>query len=164
MDIALWILAVLLILAGIAGTILPALPGAAMVLGGILLGAWIDDFERVGLWVVALCAVLALVSWVTDYVAALLGAKRVGAHPLALVGAAVGTVVGIFTGLLGLIFMPLVGAALGELIACYRNPDILRRAAVVGFATWVGLLVGTAVKLALVFAMVGVFAVALVLG
>ncbi|MFA5683640.1 MAG: DUF456 domain-containing protein [Lysobacteraceae bacterium] len=161
MDIALWALVVILILVGIAGTVLPALPGALFVTAGIVLGAWIDGFERVPVWVVVLCIVLALLSWLADFVAGLLGAKRVGAHPLALFGAAVGTVAGIFSGLWGLIFMPLLGAALGEFIACRRNPDILRRAAVVGFATWVGLLVGTAVKIALTFVMVGVFVVAL---
>lgn len=161
MDIALWALVVILILVGIAGTVLPALPGALFVTAGIVLGAWIDGFERVPVWVVVLCIVLALLSWLADFVAGLLGAKRVGAHPLALFGAAVGTVAGIFSGLWGLIFMPLLGAALGEFVACRRNPDILRRAAVVGFATWVGLLVGTAVKIALTFVMVGVFVVAL---
>ena len=79
---------------------------------------------------------------------------------LALIGAAIGTVAGIVTGLWGLLFMPLVGAAVGEFVA---QRDFLR-AGKVGVATWIGLLIGTAIKVAIVFAMVGVFVVALIFG
>jgi uncharacterized protein YqgC (DUF456 family) len=47
-DLAWWVLSVGLILVGLAGTVLPALPGTALVLAGIVLGAWVDDFTRVG--------------------------------------------------------------------------------------------------------------------
>ncbi|MFO1414892.1 MAG: DUF456 domain-containing protein [Burkholderiales bacterium] len=158
MTIFLWLLAIALIVLGIAGTILPALPGVTLVFGGILLAAWIDHFTRIPGWLVGLFAVLTIVAWAIDYFAAVAGAKKVGASKLAIVGAAVGTLAGIFSGLWGLLFMPLVGAAVGEFIA---QRDV-RRAGQVGIATWIGLLVGTAVKLAIVFAMVGAFVVALV--
>ena len=60
----------------VAGTVLPALPGSVLVFGGILLGAWIDNFERVSITIVVICGVLTLLAWATDYVAAMLGAKR----------------------------------------------------------------------------------------
>lgn len=88
MTTLLWILAIAAVVVGIAGTILPALPGAALVFAGLALGAWLDDFTRVSGWTVALLAVLMLLAWATDYVAAALGAKRVCASPQALVGAA----------------------------------------------------------------------------
>ena len=154
-----WVAATLLIVAGIAGTVLPALPGTLFVLAGIVLGAWLEDFNRVKPWVVAIIAVLAVIAWVSDYVATVLGAKKAGASTLALVGAALGTVVGIFMGLIGVLFMPFVGAVIGEFIA-QRNA---RQAAKVGLATWLGLLVGTVVKLALVFMMIGIFVAALLL-
>lgn len=156
MTTALWGLALVCVLAGIAGTVLPALPGAILVFAGLALGAWLDGFARVSGWTVGLLAVLMLLAWATDYVAAALGAKRVGASPQALIGAAIGTVAGVFTGFIGLLFLPLAGAAIGQYLA---RPD-LRHAGRVGIATWVGMLVGTAVKLALVFAMLGVFAFA----
>ena len=78
-ETLLWVLSIALILMGLAGTVLPALPGTAFVLGGIVLGAWIDDFSRVGTGVVAASAVLAVVAWVLDYVAGLLGARKAGA-------------------------------------------------------------------------------------
>ncbi len=161
MDVTIlgWIAAVLLIVVGIAGTVLPALPGTILVLAGIVLGAWLDDFSRVKPWVVSIIAVLAVLAWVTDYIATVMGAKRAGASTLAIVGAALGTIVGIFMGLIGVLFMPFVGAVIGEYIA-QKNA---RQAAKVGLATWLGLLIGTVVKLVLVFVMVGIFAAALLL-
>lgn len=102
---------------------------------------------------------LALVAFVIDYVASAAAAKKAGASKLGLAGAALGTVLGIFTGFIGLLFMPLVGAAIGEYLA---QRDALK-AGRIGLATWVGLLVGTVLKLAIVFTMIGVFVVAIVL-
>lgn len=159
MTLLLWILVAVLMVVGIVGAILPAIPGVTLVFGGVVLAAWIDDFTRIPVWLVVLCAVLTIVAWVIDYVAAAAGAKTMGASRLAVVGAFAGTVVGIFTGLWGLLFMPLAGAAIGEFIA--RRDAI--HASKVGVATWLGLVVGTAAKLAIAFAMVGAVIVALLL-
>ena len=153
MTIVLWIIAIVLIVIGIVGTVVPAVPGVTLMFAGMVLGAWIDDFTRVRVWVLVVLGVLTALAWIVDFAAAALGAKRVGASGRAVVGAAVGTIAGIFTGLWGLLFMPLVGAAIGE----YSAQRDLRRAGKVGVATWVGLLLGTAVKIAIVFAMVGIF-------
>lgn len=152
-----WILSWGLIAAGLAGAVLPLLPGTGLVLAGIVLGAWIDGFERVGPWAIGIAAFLAVASWVLDYVAALLGARRVGASKLAIIGAAAGMVLGILSGFLGVLFFPLAGAALGEWLA-HRDEQ---RAMRVGLATWVGLLLGLLAKVVIAFMMVGVFVVAL---
>lgn len=157
MNVVLWILAIALILVGVAGTVLPALPGTALVLAGILLAAWIDDFARVGGTTVAVVAVLAVIAWVLDYVAALLGAKRAGASRQALIGAALGTVVGLFMGIVGVLFVPLIGAAVGEYLA--RRDEM--RAMRVGVATWFGIMIGMIAKVVIAFMMIGVFIVAL---
>ena len=157
-DVLLWVLCVLLIVVGVAGTVLPALPGTAFVFAGVVLGAWIDDFARVGWGTVAVVGVLAVISWVLDYVAGLLGAQRAGASRLAVIGAAAGTVVGLFMGLVGVFFMPLVGAAVGEYLYLRDH----RQAARVGVATWVGLMVGLVAKVVIAFVMIGIFVVALV--
>ncbi len=159
MTIALWVLAVVLIVAGVVGTVLPALPGAILVFAGVALAAWIDDFARISGWTLGVLGVLTAIAWVTDYVAAAAGAKKAGASKFAIIGAAVGTVAGVFTGLVGLIFMPLVGAAIGEYLA---QKDALR-AGRVGIATWLGMLAGTVVKVAVVFLMVGIFIAALLI-
>jgi uncharacterized protein YqgC (DUF456 family) len=155
----LWTLVVLLIGIGLAGIVVPVLPGTALIFAGILLGAWIGDFAEIGGWTLALLGVLTLASFACDYLAAVLGAKRLGASRQAVLGAAIGTVAGIFSGLWGLLFMPLLGAAIGE----YFVLRDLQRAGQVGFATAVGLLVGTAVKIAIAFAMVGIFVGALLI-
>ena len=152
-----WCLCVLLIAAGLAGTVLPALPGTALVLGGIVLGAWIDDFTRVGAGTLTVIAVLAVLAWVLDFVAGLLGAKKVGASRQALVGAAIGTVVGLFMGLVGVLFMPLVGAAIGEYLARKDQKHALK----VGVATWLGIMAGLLAKVVIAFVMIGIFVVAL---
>ena len=157
--ILLWTLCIALILAGLAGTVLPVVPGTALVLGGIVLGAWIDDFTRVGGATLAVIALLAVFAWVLDYVAGVLGAKKAGASGLALAGAAIGTVVGLFMGFVGVLFMPLAGAALGELIA--RRDQL--RAVHVGGATWLGILAGLLAKVVIAFMMIGVFAIALLI-
>jgi uncharacterized protein YqgC (DUF456 family) len=159
MTIALWIVALTLIVVGVIGTVLPALPGAILVFAGVALGAWIDDFTRISGWTLLVLGVLTLLAWVIDYVAALAGAKKAGASRQALIGAAIGTVAGVFTGFVGLVFLPLVGAAVGEYLAQRE----LLRAGRVGIATWLGLLVGTVVKVAVVFLMVGIFVAALLI-
>ena len=153
----LWVVAAAMIVLGVAGTVLPMLPGAILVFGGIALAAWIDDFARIPVWLLLLLAVLTAMAWAVDYLAAAAGARRAGASKLAIIGAGLGTLAGIFSGLWGLLFMPLAGAAIGEYVA---RRDVWR-AGKVGVATWIGLLLGTAVKVALVFAMVGIFVFAL---
>jgi len=108
---------------------------------------------------VGVLVALAVLSWVLEYVAGLLGAKRAGASKQALIGAALGTVVGLFMGLIGVFFMPLVGAAIGEYLA--RRDE--QRAMRVGVATWLGILVGMAAKVGIAFVMIGVFVAALLI-
>ena len=157
-DVLLWILTALLMAAGLAGAVLPVLPGAALVLAGAVLGAWIDGFERVGGWTLGLLVALAVLSWVLDYVAALLGAKKVGASRLALVGAAVGTVAGLMFGIVGVFVLPFIGAALGEYIARRDHQAATR----VGIATGLGLLLALVAKVVIAFMMIGVFVAALI--
>ncbi len=155
----LWVLCVALIVLGLAGTVLPLLPGTVLVWGGIVVGAWIDDFARVGTTTVVVVSVLAVLAWALDYLAGLMGAQKAGASKQALLGAAVGTVVGLFMGLVGVLFMPLVGAAVGEYVA--RKDQ--NRAVKVGVATWVGIMVGLIAKVVLAFIMVGIFVAALLI-
>ena len=151
-----WVLALLLVVAGIAGSVLPALPGVTLVFLGLLLAAWIGDFQQVGPFPLVVLGLLTLLSFVIDLAATALGAKRVGATKLAVVGAALGTLAGLFLGLPGLILGPFVGAVAGELMSHGQVQQATRA----GIATWIGLLFGTLAKLALVFTMLGLFALA----
>lgn len=151
-DLLLWLIAGLLVLIGLAGVVLPALPGIPLVFGGLLMVAWLDDFQRIGGVTLAVLGALAVLAWLIDFAASVIGAQRVGASPLALVGAALGTVVGLFGGLIGLLFAPLAGAAIGEFIA---RRDALQ-AARVGLATWLGMLLAAVAKVAIAFMMLGI--------
>jgi uncharacterized protein len=155
-----YIVAALLILAGLAGTILPALPGLPLMFAGMFLAAWADGFRQISGWTLGVLAVLTLVSIGVDVLATTLGARRVGASKLAMLGAAIGTLVGgIVFSLPGLILGPFIGAVTGELI----NGKRLHEASKVGVGTWIGLALGTALKLALAFAMLGIFVFALLI-
>jgi uncharacterized protein YqgC (DUF456 family) len=152
----LWLLASMLVAGGLAGSVLPGLPGVPLVFAGLLVGAWADDFQRVTWLTLTVLGLLTITSFAIDVLATALGAKRVGATKLAVFGAMIGTVGGVFLGIPGLIFGPFVGAVGGEMLSHGKVEQATRA----GFATWMGLIFGTLAKLALAFTMLGVFAAA----
>ena len=153
MTILLWTFAVVLIAVGLAGIVLPALPGTVLIFAGLILGAWADGFTRVGIPTLVVIGVLAAASYGVDFVASAMGVKRLGASSRAMVGAAMGTILGLFFGLIGVIIGPFLGAVIGELTL---NRD-LRRAGRAGLAAWIGFAVGTAVKVGIAFVMIAIF-------
>lgn len=155
MTVLTWIIAILLVAAGLAGLVLPALPGPLLVFAGLFLAAWAEQFVHVGTWTLVALAVMAALALLADFVAGAFGAKRYGASPRSVAGAALGAIVGIFFGLPGLLLGPFAGALLGELSA---RKD-LAAAGRAGWGATIGLVLGTAAKLALGFAMVGLFLV-----
>ncbi len=157
LEIALYVLAGLLMLVGIAGSVLPALPGLPVVWVGMLIAAWAGGFQHIGWPVLALLALLVLMAQAVDVLAGILGAKQLGASRRALVGATLGTLVGVFFGLPGLLLGPFLGALLGELSA----GNSVLRSTHVGFGAWLGFVVGSVLKLTLGFTMLGVFLLAL---
>jgi uncharacterized protein YqgC (DUF456 family) len=155
----LMLLAVALVVIGVVGTVLPAIPGAPLVFLGLLVAAWADHFDKVGWFTLSILAILTLLTFAVDFMAASLGAKRVGASWAALAGAVIGTIVGLFFSIPGLILGPFVGAVIGE-YATRRN---WAQAGKVGVGTWIGMLIAIAGKLALIFTMVGIFVFAYVI-
>ncbi len=150
---ALTLLAIVLVIIGLAGTVLPALPGVPLIFGGLLLIAYQDGFNKVGVVTLVILGILTVFAFLIDYVAAIFGAKRIGASRLAIIGAALGTLGGLFFGLIGLVLGPFVGAAAGEFIT---RQDAMQ-AGKVGLATWLGMVIGVAAKLGIAFMMVGIF-------
>lgn len=155
-TLLLWILAVILVVIGIAGLVLPAMPGAPMLFSGLLIAAWADDFAYVGTVTLVILATLALLTYVVDFGATVFGVKRFGASKRAAFGAAVGVLVGLFFGLPGVLLGPFVGAVIGELSA----QSDLHAATRAGIGATIGLALGAAAKLTLAFSMLGIFAVA----
>ena len=145
--------AAILVVVGIVGTVLPALPGVLLVFGGLWLAAFAQDYAHVGLVGLVIVGALAAFAFLIDFLASVMGAKRVGASPKALAGAALGGFVGIFLGLPGILLGPFIGAMLGELAA--RGG--WKQAGKVGVGTTLGLLFAAVAKLVIAFLMVGVF-------
>ena len=152
LDLLLWCLVVVLIGVGIAGTIIPALPGHPMIFAGGGLAAWIGHYESIGWVTLTVLGILTAVGFAVDWVSQAIGAKKAGATKYGTAGALIGTIAGLFMGIFGILFMPLVGAFIGEFIA---QKD-LKIATNVGWATWVGMMVGAALKVAIAFMMTGI--------
>jgi uncharacterized protein YqgC (DUF456 family) len=150
-----WLVAVALVLIGLAGLVLPAVPGTPLIFAGLLIAAWADDFNYVGVGTIVVLAVIALLSVAVDFWATMFGAKKFGASKRAIIGALLGLVIGVFMGLPGVVFGPFIGAVIGELSA---RRD-LGQAARAGIGATIGLVLGAALKLAFAFAMIGIFTV-----
>jgi uncharacterized protein YqgC (DUF456 family) len=159
MTTILWILAVLLVIAGVAGIMLPALPGVILVFAGLLLAAWADGFQAVGWVTISILAGLMMLALLSDVLATTLGVKRAGASRWAIAGSMIGTLAGLLFGFVGIIIGPFIGAAVGEYLA---RRDVAQ-AGRAGLGTWAGIILGTAVKLALAFSMIALFVVSYVL-
>ena len=156
-----YLIATAMIVVGLIGTVLPALPGLPLMFGGMLVAAWTDVFNNVPSWVLVLLGLLTLLSLAIDFWATALGAKRVGASRSAIIGAMLGTLAGLFFGPLGLLLGPFAGALVGELLH-RRSLDRahIGDAAKIGLGTWIGILFGVVLKLGLAFTMLGIFAMA----
>ncbi|TCD47605.1 DUF456 domain-containing protein [Chlorobium sp. N1] len=151
----LWIASTVLLIAGFAGLLIPALPGVLLVFAGLVMAAWAEGFAYVGWGTILVLGLLAGAAYLLDFLAGLLGAKRFGAGRSGLIGAVAGTVLGLPFGLAGIVIGPFIGAVAGEL---YARKD-LRTAGMAGLGVWIGIAAGTAVRVAIAFMMTGIFLV-----
>jgi hypothetical protein len=152
-----WLLAGLVVIAGLAGTVIPALPGVPLVFAGLFVGAWIGNFETVGWTTMGILAILAVVAWVVDFIAGAAGTRYLGASSRAFWGATIGAIAGLFFGLIGMLLGPFIGAVLGEL----SGGSNMVQSGRAGVGAWIGMVLATAVKLAIAFLMIGIFAFSL---
>jgi uncharacterized protein YqgC (DUF456 family) len=132
-----------LLIVRLAGLILPAVPGIPLVFGGLVLLAWAENFAYVGWVTLTLLGMLALVSYGVDLLAAAFGAKKFGASPRAVAGAALGALAGLFFGLPGIVLGPFAGAVIGEF-----SRRASARAAMQAGVGATGLLYGALLKIA----------------
>ena len=151
--VILWIISAICTVTGLAGLLLPIVPGAPILFLGLLFGAWAEDFRYIGVWTLLILAGMAALTYVVEFAASILGVKKFGGSRRAMAGAVLGGIVGIFLGIPGILLGPFVGAVLGEL-SLQRSLDQASRA---GFGTVVGLAFGVAGKLAIGIAMIGLF-------
>lgn len=152
-SLILWIIGAILAVTGLAGMLLPFVPGAPFLFLGLLFGAWAEDFRYVGIGTLLILAGMAALTYLVEFAASALGVKRYGGSRRAMLGAVLGGIVGMFFGVPGILLGPFVGAVLGEL-SLRSTLDTAGRA---GFGTVVGLAIGVAGKLAIGIAMLGLF-------
>jgi uncharacterized protein YqgC (DUF456 family) len=147
------VLALLIVISGLIGTVVPALPGVPMIFAGLLLTAWVTDFEQIGWVTIGILGALTVFAVMIDFLSAAFGAKKQGASPRAFWGATLGAIVGLFFGLVGIVLGPFIGAVAAEMSA----GSGARQAGRSGYGVWIGLVLGTAAKLAIAFLMLGIF-------
>lgn len=138
------VVALIIMFIGLAGTVLPLLPGAPLIVLGMVVYGLFNGFQLFNtlFWVGQ--AILLLLVFVVDHLAAAVGAKKYGGSKAAVWGSVVGVVLGLFTmGPFGILIGPFIGAVVGELI----NKRPFSQAVKVGAGTLLGFAGGTLVKL-----------------
>jgi len=150
---AVGVIVAVLMLAGLAGSVVPLIPGTPLVFIGALVYAIATDFTPVGAGRLAILAVLAVAGWALEHVAGALGARRAGGGRAAVVGAVLGAVVGLAAAPLGLLIGPIAGAIAGELLSG-RDPAGSVRT---GIGTALGVLGGVVAHFAFALTMVALF-------
>lgn len=142
MDIFLLIVAVVCLVGGIIGCVVPGLPGTPIAYAGLWVAQASDkvDFS----WQVLLIwGIVTVVVTVLDYVVPAWGTKQFGGTKYGVWGSTIGVFVGLFGGPWGVIVGPLLGAVIGELVGGKAAKEALRA----GWGSFIGLLFGTILKL-----------------
>lgn len=152
MEVLLIIIAIILMVVGFAGLIHPAIPGLPLLSLGVWLLADVGHYQYIGSATLITVGIFTLLGMGMDFISALLGAKATGASKQALWGAFFGSFVGLFMGVIGIILGPILGAAIGEFIV---KQDLLK-AGKVSIGTFIGLLLGSVVKVGCAFAIMGI--------
>jgi len=145
-DILIYVFSFLLFLLGIAGCILPVLPGPPLAYAGLLLLHFTDK---------AVFSTTQLVTWliivvllqVVDFITPLLGSKYSGGTDLGNRGCIAGTIIGLFFLPWGIILGPFIGAVVGEILG---GRDLLH-AIKAGVGSLLGFLFGTLLKVVVCF-------------
>ncbi len=148
-----FVVALLVMLLGFAGSLLPVLPGPPLIFLAALIHRLIFTDKGASIWVLVTLGTLTAVSFFLDFLASVYGAKRLGATWRGLLGAFIGGLIGLFTSPLGLLLGPLLGAVLGELLGGRKWLE----AGKAGLGAILGILVGTAGKVACALGMIGLW-------
>lgn len=141
MDIFLIIVGILCLLTGLAGCVLPVLPGVPLAYGGMLLLHLTDRVQFSTTQLLVWLAIVVVIQ-VLDYFIPLVGTKYAGGTKWGTRGCLVGTLVGLFFMPWGIILGPFLGAVLGELLGGRKAAEALKS----GLGSMLGFLLGTVLK------------------
>lgn len=149
MTTLVWAVVVLLIVAGVAGAVLPALPGAPLILVAAILHWWLIP-GLVSPWTLVALALLSVLTVVADWALGALGARKFGGTKWSLAGAPLGALLGLPFGLAGILAGAVLGAAAFEMLFARREaPDALKA----GLGAGLGVIAGTFGRLAIALSM-----------
>ncbi|MEJ2636593.1 MAG: DUF456 domain-containing protein [Calditrichia bacterium] len=148
------IISLIIMIAGLIGTVLPLLPGIPLIYVGYVIYGFASHWQYYGLTAMIVWgAITLLIIWL-DYYAGPLGAKKFGASSAGVWGSIIGGILGIvFLGLIGIIAGPFLGAVIGELLAGRNQRQALRS----GWGTFVGFIGGSLFKIIVGLTMIGSF-------
>jgi hypothetical protein len=138
---------------GLAGVILPVLPGIPLIFGAAVLYAVLTGFEEIDLYLILIFAGFTIVGLVIDYLANYLSVRKMGGGRAGAIGAVIGLLIGIWFGVLWIIILPFLLAVSFELIAGKEA----RQALTAGFGAFVGLLFGGLIRFIIGCMMIGIF-------
>lgn len=154
MELLWWSIAILLMAAGLIGTVLPVFPGTTIILfAAVLHRIMLGPAKSIGWTAITLLVLLTLLSYALDFAGGYWGARRFGASKWGMLGASIGAIVGIFFGVIGLFVGPVIGAIAGEFVAGKK----MIAAGKAGWGSLLGTLGGMVGKLLIALAMIIVF-------
>jgi uncharacterized protein YqgC (DUF456 family) len=152
-------LTLLVMLAGLIGSLLPVLPGTPLVLVAAVGHRLYFGQTSVSNLVLLILVALTLISVLLDFLAGMLGAKKFGATWRGMTGAVIGGIIGLFFSLPGIILGPFLGAMLFEML----GDKEFKKAAHAGLGATVGLLLGIVGKFSICVVMMILFATNVIL-
>jgi len=153
LEILLFVAVLIIMIIGLAGVILPVLPGIPLIFGAAVLYGILTRFEEINLHLILIFAGMTAFGLIVDYLANYLSVRRMGGGKAGAIGAVVGLMVGIWFGLVWIIILPFLLAVAFELIAGKEG----RQALTAGFGAFVGLLFGGLTRFIIGCVMIGLF-------
>ncbi|WP_276354039.1 DUF456 domain-containing protein [Cohnella caldifontis] len=168
MDAIGWLIVAALFALGMAGAVLPVLPGAVFIFAGFFVYGFFFSFEPFGFWFWAIQTLILVLLTVADYLVNAWGVKKYGGSKASVVGSTIGVLIGPFViPAFGLIIGPLAGAVIGEWLdglvkGTPLNREFFVRSLKVGWGSLIGLFSSTVVKIILQLSMIAVFVVWLI--
>lgn len=155
------VLAYVLIVIGLAGSVIPVLPGPMLIWLGAFVWAWADGFTRIGWGTLIVLGLLALIAWGSDIFLTTVMSRRAGASWKAIFGAIVGGLLGATVlsalPLLGTVLGAILGAIAGMWLVEYWAKGNSRAATVAVQAYIVSMIFAAILELVLALIMVGIF-------
>ncbi len=156
-EILIFGVAILIMIIGLIGTVLPVIPGALLIFLTALVYALLTDFKEITSDILIILLIITGVTYLLDWLATTFGIKKMGGSYWGVCGAFLGMIIGLLipgVGIVGFIVGAFVGAFLFELMIGKTTQKALKA----GLGSFIGFLAGGVIKLFLAAVMIGIFA------